>query len=171
MKALLAAIALIAATPAAPDVWTGLVGANRDAVVKAVGAPQLEFTAVLREGHRPLQVTPSGDNIVADDSEKLPPRVAARVLQYPGGPRGMDWQVVLEGDKVAWAVTPPASDEATASAVQKKYGKSKATAEDVFHADVLMQWDVIAYPAKGVAFVHRPDDTQIVARVLLPASK
>lgn len=154
-----------AATPT-PDPWVALVGADRATVEKAVGRPNLEFTALLDDGAQPLQLTPGGAPPAFDADEKLPPRSAVRVLQYDGGERGMDYQVVLKGQTVLWAVVPPAPDELNTASVRRKYGKPIVAKGDVYHADILRHWEVLAYPKKGLAFVRRPGDNEIVARVL-----
>ncbi|HVO31831.1 MAG TPA: hypothetical protein VMV18_13885 [bacterium] len=177
MKRFLPAIVFGVALPAVAaraaarfaDAWAGLVGLDRAAVVKQVGDPSLEFSTVLVETDQPLQVTPSGDMPTFDEAAKMPPRASVHVLQYTGGEAGMDYQVVFKGEKVAWAVTPPAADERTSTAVMKKYGKTDATPGDVMHADILRHWEVLAYPKKGVAFVRHPGESAIVARVLQPA--
>ena len=81
----------------------------------------------------------------------------------------MDFQVVLKDDKVLWAVAPPLADERDTAAVTKKYGVPIEAKGDVHVADTLRAWQVLAYPAKGLAFVHAPGDTAIVARIVRKA--
>lgn len=164
---LLVPFALLATGAAkAKDPWATLVGADRPTVVKAIGEPELEFVALLDTGAHPLQIPPMGAAPVFDEDGPLPERSAVLVLQYRGGARGMDYQVVLKDEKVLWLVAPPAEDEKSLAAVKKKYGEPVLASGEVFHADIERTWGLLAYPKKGCSFVRKPGGEQIVARVL-----
>jgi len=156
----------VLAAPADP--WAKLAGASRDEVVKALGSPELEFVGILDDGAKPLQIPPMGAPPAFDEDGEIPKRSAVRVLQYPGGARGMDFQVVLKDDHVLWAIAPPAYDEKDAKSVTKKYGKATQVDGDVYHADIQRTWTILAYPKKGRAFIRNPDAEKIVARVISP---
>ena len=156
---------------AAPrDPWSEVVAeqATRDEVVAALGPPEIEFTAFVEKGERPLRIAPSlpppprpGEPPDHADDELL------RVLEYPGARRGLAFQVVLRDVKVWYCVAPPLADEKDLAAVEKKYGTAEAVPLDVLVADLLRTWDVTAYPKAKRLFVREPGTDPIAARVIL----
>lgn len=154
--------------PAAPEAWAHVATtrADRDAVVAALGVPPHSFPAVI-DSARPLLVVPTTIEPPADGA---PARTAVRVYMWPSAVDGLPWQVVMRDGKVLWAVGPPAADERDAAAITKKYGAAVSSVEFVLLADMLAEWEVLSYPAKGLSFVRRPGKPEIVARrVTAPA--
>ena len=172
MRALLAAGVLLVSAPgpaAAADLWGDLVAASatREQVVKALGKPEIEFTAFVEKGETPLQISPSlpppplpGEVPDFRDDDLL------RVLEYRGRKRGLNYQVVLKDEKVWYCVAPPLADEQDLGAVRKKHGKVAAKRVDVLTADLLRTWDLVRYPKKKRAFVTEPGTEPVLARIV-----
>lgn len=160
----LAAAPAPAAPSAAPEAWARVVAdrADREAVVKALGVPPVSYPAVV-DAERPMLVVPT---TIEPPAEGGPARAAVRVYQWPSDVEGLPWQVVMRDGKVWWAVGPPAADERDLAAVTKKYGAGAASTEGVLRGDLHSEWEVLSYPAKGVAFVRKPGAKAIVARRL-----
>lgn len=170
LPALLAVASI--AVAAERDPWVEVVAeeATRDEVVAALGAPEIEFTAFVDKGERPLRISPSlrppprpGDPPDHADDDLL------RVLEYPGARRGLAFQVVLRDGKVWYCVAPPLGDETDTAALERKYGKAEPAPLDVLVADLLRTWDVIPYPKAKRLFVREPGAQPIAARVILGA--
>lgn len=136
--------------------------ADRDAVVSALGVPPVSFPAVI-DPARPMLVVPT---TIEPPAEGGPARAAVRVYQWPSDVEGLPWQVVMRDGKVLWAVGPPAADERDLTAITKKYGVGVASTESVLKADMLGEWEVLSYPAKGVTFVRKPGANAIAGRRL-----
>ena len=162
---------LLAVMPAlaASDSWAEIVdeAATRDEVVTALGKPEIEFTAFVPKGEKPLQIVPSlpgppepGVEVDFSDDDLL------RVLEYPGKKRGLAYQVVLKDDKVWYCVAPPLASELDVPAVTKKFGKAAIQRIDVLIADTIRTWDLVSYPKKRRLFVKEPGDDPVLARVI-----
>lgn len=159
-----------APSPAAPkaaksaDAWARVVatGADREAVVAALGAPPHSFPAVV-DPTRPLLVVPT---TIDPPEDGAPARAAVRVYMWPSDVDGIPWQVVMRDGKALWAVGPPAADERSLAAITKKYGAPVESTEGALQADMHSEWELLSYPAKGLSFVRRPGKPEIVARRL-----
>ena len=163
-------LCLLATTPAlAADPWAEVVeeSATRDEVVTALGKPEIEFTAFVPKGEKPLQLVASlpeppepGAEVDFSGDDLL------RVLEYPGKKRGLAFQVVLKDDKVWYCVAPPLATELDLAALSRKFGKAPIQAVDVRAADTIRTWDLIRYPKKRRVFVKEPGESTVLARVI-----
>lgn len=180
MRAPLAAVAAVAvlwaprppllrAAPADP--WAEVVAeaASRDEAVAALGTPLIEFTAFVKKGAMPVQLSPS---LPPPPAPREAPDFAdddlLRVLEYPGKKRGLAYQVVLKEERVWYAIAPPLEDEATADALRKKFGKATIESVDVLTADLLRTWELIRYEKRKRTFIRKPGERTILARVIVP---
>src|SRR5687768_15389015 len=120
------------------DPWAALVEkqATREQVAAALGKPEIEFTAFVEKGEKPLQISPSlpgppefsgewgagapptgrakGGGTPTEPDEWAPDYAddeLVRVMEYRGRRRGLAYQVVLKDEKVWYAVAPPLADE------------------------------------------------------------
>ena len=166
----LALFFLLTAAPAlAADPWAELVdeSATRDEVVAALGKPEIEFTAFVPKGEKPIQIAPSlpgppepGVEVDFSDDDLL------RVLEYRGKTRGLAYQVVLKDEKAWYCVAPPLAAEQDLATLAKKLGKAPIERADVLVADTIRTWEVIRYPKKKRVFVKTPGETDVLARVI-----
>lgn len=152
------------------DAWADVVAeeASRDEVIAALGKPEIEFTAFVKRGERPLKISPS---LPPPPMPGEPPGLAnttlLRVLEYPGARRGLAYQVVLRDGKVWYCIAPPLADEADTAAVERKHGKAEPAPLDVLVADLLRTWEILAYPKANRLFVREPGAQPIAARMIL----